>query len=190
MDNKVTLGLKRVTLAEVTDSGTAITYGTPVPFKGAVSISLDPKGDKTDEYADDGLWYSSDNDQGFTGKLQMEHLPYEVSSLILGDLKDDNGVIVQSQQAGKTVAMMFEFDGDKKAVRHVLYNVTFSRPSEGSTTKGEKSDLNKVELEFTAALDPYLGKAKSKTDPDTNAATYDAWYDAPYRPKFTPAPEA
>jgi phi13 family phage major tail protein len=180
-DNKVTFGLKNVHIWEMKDDGTEVTYGAVIPWKGATEISLDPAGDRTDDYADDGLWYSIDNNQGFTGKLTFKQVPYEVSSLIVGDFKDENGVIAQSLNQGKPVAIAFEFQGDKKATRHIIYNVAFSRPGEGGTTKADKLETASFEFEFTAGIDPYLDVAKAKSSPDTTAEAYGAWYDKPYR---------
>ncbi|GAB2025812.1 phage tail protein [Lactovum odontotermitis] len=180
-DNKVTFGLKNVHLWEMTDDGTAVSYGDVIPWKGATEISLDPAGDRTDDYADDSLWYSIDNNQGFTGKLTFKMAPYEVTSVIVGDFKDENGVIAQSLYQGKPVAMAFEFQGDKKATRHILYNVQFSRPGEGSSTKSDKLETGNLEFDFTAGLDPYLEVAKSKSSLDTTQEAFDAWYEKPYR---------
>lgn len=192
-ENKVQYGLKNVYVHRFTDDGTQITYETAIKYPGAVNLSLDAAGDKTDFYADNGIYWSGDNNQGFTGKLEMANMPYEISNIVLGDVRDDNGVIAQSLQQGKAVALTFEFDGDQKATRHILYNVTFARPSEAGATKSDKLDVQTKEFDITAALDPYLEIAKSKTDSKTDSKIYDDWHSKPYRPTFTepaPSPEA
>ncbi|MFP7467576.1 major tail protein [Weissella cibaria] len=192
-ENKVQFGLKNVYVHPFTDDGTQITYDTAIKYPGAVNLSLDAAGDKTDFYADNGIFWSGDNNQGFTGKLEMANMPYAISSIVLGDLRDDHGVIAQSLRQGKAVALTFEFDGDQKATRHILYNVTFARPSEAGATKSDKLDVQTKEFDITAALDPYLEIAKMKTDSETDAETYAAWHTTPYRASFTnpaPTPEA
>lgn len=184
-DNKVMYGLKNVTLFPLTDDGTKITYDGPIKFRGAVSLSLDPEGDKIEFEADNTTYYTADNNQGFSGKLEMALMPFEVSSVVLGDVRDTNGVILQSMKAGQAVAMAFEFDGDVKAVRHVLYNVTFSRPSENGETRGKKGDVKSSEFEIVAALHPYFNVAKSKTDATTNDTAYQSWYTKVYEPVLT-----
>ncbi|MDR3241808.1 MAG: phage tail protein [Lactobacillaceae bacterium] len=184
-ENKVQYGLNNMTIIPFTDSGTDIVYKKAIPYKGAVSISLDPAGDVTSEYADNGLWFQLDNNQGFTGKMSMENLPLEVSTIILGDVADDNGVIAQSKVPGESVAIAFQFQGDKKATRHILYNVGFKRAAEGSATKADKLEIKNFEFEFTAGLDPYLEVAKAKTNPDTAETVYENWFTTPYRPTFS-----
>lgn len=181
-DNKVMFGLKNVTLFPLTDDGSKITYSTPVKFRGAVSLGLDPEGDKIEFEADNQVYYTADNNQGFSGKLEMALMPFEVSTIVLGDVRDTNGVILQSAKAGQAVGMAFEFDGDVKATRHILYNVTFSRPSENGETRGKKGDVKGTEFEINAALHPYFNIAKAKTDATTNDTAYQTWYTKVYEP--------
>lgn len=181
MDNKVTFGVKNVNIHPITDSGTTITYATAIPWLGATEMSLDPAGDRLDDYADNGLWFSMDNNQGFTGKFSVKQCPYDIASVILGDLRDSNGVIAQSVNPGKSVAVTFQFEGDKKATRHILYNVIFSRTGEAGTTKSDKLETATLEFDFTAGLDPYLEVAKAKTDSETKADAYENWFKTPYR---------
>jgi phi13 family phage major tail protein len=179
--NKVMFGIKNVHIHPFSDDGAAINYDTALNWPGTVTLTLDPAGDRTDFYADNGLYFSQDNNQGFTGKIESALMPFEISSVVLGDRRDDNGVIAQSIANGEPVAVTFEFDGDKKATRHILYNVSFSRATEEGETKSDKADVKTSEFSITAALDPYLEIAKAKTDEATDQATYDAWYTTPYR---------
>ena len=43
--NKVQFGLKKLYYATITDSGTALAYGTPVALPGAVSMTAAPTGE-------------------------------------------------------------------------------------------------------------------------------------------------
>ena len=59
-ENKVVFGLKNCHYAVITEDETgAFTYGTPVALKGATEISLDPRGETSDFYADDVLYYTT-----------------------------------------------------------------------------------------------------------------------------------
>jgi hypothetical protein len=107
---------------------------------------------------------------------------------ILGEEKDtDDSVITEKATAkGSYFAFMFEFDGDVKAVRHVMYYCSASRPSIGSSTKSDKSEPNKNELEFTASARPGDYKVKTKTTATTPANIYDNWYNSVYDKATTP----
>ena len=78
--------------------------------------------------------------------------------------------------------MLFEFDGDKHAIRHVLYNCTVStRPTLESSTKEDSIEPGTETLSISA--DPREdGLVKAKTGDDTDDTTYQNWYQAVYLP--------
>lgn len=177
-ENKVTFGLKNTHYAVITDDGSKLTYGTPAALPGATELTLDASGDPVEFSADDTKYYSADNNQGYTGKLTIAKLTEAFEKEVLG-IDDSKGVSTENANARmKRIALMFEFDGDQKAVRHLLFNVSLSRPGDGSKTKEDKVDVNTQELEFTAAPDPYSGDVKTKTNSTTTEEVYNAWYDA------------
>ena len=57
-------------------------------------------------------------------------------------MADDNGALVWPLAIRAPFGMAFEFQGDKKATRHILYNVTASRPGMEGETKGETRAAN------------------------------------------------
>lgn len=175
-ENKVTFGLKNVHYAVITDDGQKLTYGTPAALPGATELSLDASGDAIEFFADDVKYFNADNNQGYTGKLTVAKLTEAFEKDVLG-IDDTDGVSTESAKAKiKRIALMFEFDGDQKATRHLLFNVSLSRPGDGSKSKEDKVDVNTQELEFTAAPNPYTGDVKTKTNSKTTATVYDAWY--------------
>ena len=186
-ENKVTFGLKNTHYAVITDDGKKLTYGTPAALPGATELTLDASGDAVEFSADDTKYYSADNNQGYTGKLTIAKLTEAFEKEVLG-IDDSKGVSTENANAKmKRIALMFEFDGDQKAVRHLLFNVSLSRPGDGSKTKEDKVDVNTQELEFTAAPNPYTGDVKTKTNSTTTEAVYNAWYDAVFTGTSVPA---
>lgn len=183
MANKVTFGLKNVHYATFTDNGDGtITYDTPVRIPGAVELSLEPRGEMTEFYADDVLYYSASNNQGYDGTLSIATIPEQFAIDCLGEEKDDTDMVLTEKVTakGKPFALLFEFDGDEKAVRHVLYNCTANRPTVGSATKTDTVEPQPNELTFVASPRSTDGAVKTKTTEDTPSGVYDAWYDAVY----------
>lgn len=178
MNNKVKFGLKNVHYAKITyGAGGAITYATPVPFPGAVSLSLDPQGDTTEFYADDGLYYTGAANVGYKGSFEAALVPQSFKTDILGDVVDENDVLIeQVDQHVVHFALLFEIDGDVKARRVVLYDCTATRASVGSQTKTNSTSPQTESMTITV-VPTVEGYVKGQTTDATAKATYDAWYD-------------
>lgn len=186
--NKVKYNLKNVHAAILTkgDDGT-FTYAKPVAIPGAVSLSLDAEGDSTPFYADGVVYFRSTTNNGYAGDLELALIPEWFRTDILKETKDSNGVLVERSDVTDSVyfALLFEFDGDIKAIRHVLYNCTAARPSLSSQTKEASIEPGTETLTLTA--DPREdGLVKSRTGDETGMATYNNWYKTVYIPAFVP----
>ena len=185
--NKVKYNLKNVHAAILTkgDDGT-YSYATPVAIPGAVSLSLDAEGDSSPFYADGIVYFRSTSNNGYSGDLEIALVPEWFRTEILQEEKDSNGVLVERSDVTEAVyfALLFEFDGDQKAIRHVMYNCTASRPTIASETKEASIEPGTETLNLTA--DPREdGLVKSRTGDDTTAATYNNWYSQVYEPSTT-----
>ena len=185
MGNKVKYNLKNVHAAKLTkgDDGN-FTYDTPQAIPGAVSISLEAEGDSSPFYADGIVYFRSTANNGYSGDLEIALIPEWFRTEILQEVKDNNGVLVEHSDVSESVyfALLFEFDGDIKAIRHVLYNCTASRPSIESETKEETIEPGTETLSLTA--DPREdGLVKSRTGDDTTDSVYRNWYQAVYVPQ-------
>jgi phi13 family phage major tail protein len=183
LENKVVFGLKNARYAVITE-GTdgAYTYGAPVKFPGATALTLEPKGEQADFYADDILYYTSASNQGYDGTFTVANITEAFRKDVLGEELDavDKVLSEKSSAKPKKIALLFEFDGDQKATRHVLYNVSVTRPGMGSATKSTSVEPGTTELTFVAAPRPEDELIKVSTTADTTAGVYDAWYTAVY----------
>lgn len=181
-ENKVTFGLKNVHYAPFTVASGVITYETPIPLPGGIELSLDPRGDMIEFYADDILFYSASNNQGYDGTLSIANIPETFAIDALGEVKDETDMVLteKSNQKGKPFALLFEFDGDVKATRHVLYNCSANRPTVSGATKTNTAEPQPNELTFVASPRETDYSVKTKTTQTTPAAIYDAWYSSVY----------
>ena len=187
MGNKVKYNLKNVHAAKlketVTEGASTFTYETPKAIPGAVSISLDAEGESSPFYADGIVYFRSVTNNGYSGDLEIALIPEWFRTEILQEKLDEKGVLVESSSVAESVkfALLFEFDGDVNAIRHVLYNCSASRPSIESETKEDTIEPGTETLSITA--DPRAdGLVKARTGDTTDQAAYTNWYQAVYIP--------
>lgn len=181
MANKIKFGLKNVHYSVITITEGVVSYGTPVKIPGAVSLTTSPAGDKSTFYADDISYFVQNANNGYEGTLEVALIPDSFKKDVLGFIEDENGVLFEDADAvSKNFALMFEFNGDANAVRHVFYNVNAARPNIESATKGETIDVKTETLEITASPASDTGYVKAKAEP-AQATAYNAWYTAVYQ---------
>lgn len=187
-ENKIKFGLKNVyyAIATIASDGTA-TYDTPVAFPGAVSISMDAQGDVTKFYADNIVYWTGNANSGYEGTLEVARVIDSFKEDVLGYIKDSKDVFVEDANAEAVhFALIFQFEGDVKATKHVLYNCTATRPAASGSTKEDSISPETETLNlsattiFNASLDTDI--VKSEATADSDATTYDGWTSAVYLP--------
>lgn len=181
--NKVKFNICNVhyALLQKSESG-EVTYGTPVAMPGAVSLSLDPNGEPSVFYADGYAYYTINNNQGYEGDLELALVPESFRTDVLKESLDKNNVLVEDATVETSAfALLFEFDGDVKKIRHVLYNCTAARPTIESSTKEDEIEVKTESLSITASpLDG--GYVKARTSDSTTDTAYNNWYKSVYLP--------
>ena len=184
-ENKVQYGLKNVYYAPITaeSSDGVPTYGTPVKWPGAVSLSLEAEGDTNTFRADNTDYYVISANNGYTGELETARIPDSFRTDILGEIEDGGGMLVEDTDAAPVpFALMFQFEGDKRETRHVVYKCTAQRPTVESSTTDTEIEPQTETLEFTAqsvyssALGTHI--VKSKTTESTDSTVVSAWFTA------------
>ena len=183
-ENKVKFGLKNVYYAPLTvgEEG-EITFGTPVRIPGAVNLSLQAQGDESKFYADDIAYYVTTANDGYSGDLEVALIPDSFRKDVLKETEDETDKVLMENATAEPApfALLFEFAGDVKAVRHVLYNCSASRPNVGSSTINNAKTPNTDTLTLTAS--PLTsGLVKAKTTASTPDETYNGWYTRVWQP--------
>lgn len=187
MANKVKFGLKNCYYAPATigQNGT-ITYGSPVRLPGAVSLSMDAEGENENFYADDSVYYVVANNSGYSGDLELALIPDSFKQDCLGEILDSQGLATEKSTAEVSpFALLFEFSGDSKKVRHAFYNCTASRPSvEGNTVEDSKTPQTET-ITISAAPVPATDIVKARTTDTTSEGIYNAWFTSVQEPVIT-----
>lgn len=182
-NNKIKFGLKKVHYAVITTApdGT-ISYGVPKAFPGAVELKLAPRGDKLEFYADDILYVSGENNDGYDGTFEAALIPDSFRQEILGEKVSGNALIYESAEkiTNNAFALLFEFIGDEKAARHALYNCRATRPSIEGTRKTKSIEPKTEVLNFIASPreEDEIIQAKRYRAAEGEDTVYDGWYSA------------
>lgn len=182
-NNKVKYNLKNAHYALITiaEDGT-FSFATPVAMPGSVSISLDANGEPENFYADGIAYYVINNNMGYEGDLELAMIPESFRTDVLKEELDSKGVLIENSEVElASFALLFEFDGDQKHIRHIMYNCSASRPGiEGKTNE----DSKEVQTETLTIKATRLsnGMVKAKTGDTTDATVYGNWYKAVYIP--------
>ena len=184
MANKVVFGLSSAYVAFLTES-TGV-YDTPEALAGAVNMSLSPEGESTIFYADDVAYHTVETNNGYSGELEVAHVPDAMLAEMLGWHVDDNGMLTELSDAeAKPFALLGQVKGDAANRRFVLYKCLASRPNVEHSTKGESTEpkttvlpirVTPIEIDSQYVVKGVLEYALA------NASVYNAWYDAVYEP--------
>ena len=191
MANKVKYNLKNVHAAVLTETKqgdeTVFSYGTPKAIPGAVSIALDSEGETNPFYADGIVYFRTVTNNGYSGDLEIALIPESFRTTILKETEDSNGVLIEdSTVEPEHFALLFEFSGDKKKIRHCMYYCTAARPTIEGKTNEDSKEVQTETLELTATPLPN-GLVKVKTGSNTDDTVYNNWYSAVYQ---TPSEES
>lgn len=183
-ENKVKYGLKNVHYAVLTpgEEGT-VTFAKPVRIPGAVNLSLNAQGDETKFYADDMAYYVTTANDGYSGNLEIARVPDSFRKDVLKETEDKTDMVLLENAAAEPAlfALLFEFDGDQKATRHVLYSCACSRPGISSSTRTNAKTPSTDTLTLTAS--PLSdGRVKAKTTASTPEEKYNVWYQQVWEP--------
>lgn len=176
-NSKVKYGLHNVYYAVKNGSG----YATPVAIPGAVSISMEPQGEMTKFYADNGVYWQASSNLGYEGDLEMAKFPAAFLSAVLGMTSGTNGVVAEYDNVQPTeFALLFEFSGDADHTRYALYNCIATRPTISGETTNEQVEPTTESITISAVPgEDHIVKGFC----EASGSAYSGWFDEVVKPQ-------
>lgn len=193
--NKVFYGLSNVHIAFRSDGGTAEApaWETPVLVSGAVGFAPDAETEEYKFYADNGVYYATYTDNGYTGDLEMAKFPDAILAEMFGWLQDSlGGLLETNDMPHKDFAMLAQVEGNRNGRRIVWYNCAGGKPSQEYSTTEEGIEVQTQTMPLTITpVKLSNGRRATKyhidADPENAEAmtAYDGFFDAVYTPQIT-----
>lgn len=159
----MTLGLKDLYYARITESEGAETYGTPKKLAEAITADLSVNNAEATLYADDALSETASEFTSGTLKLGVKDIEPKDRAELLGQTIDDDGVLYAGDgDDAPYVAIGFRAKKTGGRYRYIwLLRVKFKELSESFETKGESIAFKTPEIEGTFSKSKNTGKWKS-----------------------------
>lgn len=169
---KVKFGLSNVHIfpIESTDEDGKPTYGTSFRLPGAVSITVEPAGNSTTFHGDNGVYFQTGSNSGYTGSLEVALVTDEWREKILGQTKDANGVMIEKSTDRSTeFAMTYQVENDVSNSKRIFYRCSATRPGDSNQTVTDTVTVQTEEFDF-AAMPRINDGAVKATSPGTAEA--------------------
>lgn len=183
------IGLDQVHIARVlSDDENGIVYDTPIALKGAVNATVNPNSDVATDYADNGVFFVTNNRGNTEMNLELINVDPDTLALMLGQTKSA-GITVETPldqspyfAVGFRVWIAGEKDGNKRYQYFWYAKGKFSVPETGGTTKKDSIEFGHDNLTAQFAQTVYNGIicTHARSDDDTVSASVIAnWFNAP-----------
>jgi phi13 family phage major tail protein len=188
MANRVNWGLAASAWGTITtDAQGHDVYGAPVMFLGNRQVNWDPAGDLIKVYADGTVIYTGRQNSGYTGSLELTNMDDDFAKYVLSESVDSKNVQYEEKEPYiNRFYLVWEWIQDQKNTRHIMYNITASRPSMSATTAGDgDSKTAQYRTLNMTAIPRDDGIVKASTRVDVDSDVYDAWFSAAYVPTGT-----
>lgn len=185
MPNRVNWGLAASAWGKITtDAQGHDVYGTPTMFLGNRQVNWDPAGDMVKVFADGTVIYTGRQNSGYTGSLELTNLDDDFAAWVLSESVDSKNVQFEEQEPTvNRFYLLWEWVQDAKNTRHVMYNITASRPSMSATTAGDgDSKTAQYRTLNLTAIPREDGIVKASTRVDVDSTVYENWFASAYVP--------
>ena len=186
--NIVNWGLAKSSWFKITkDASGNDLYGAPTLFAGNRQINFTPVGDLVNVYADGTVVFVGKQNSGYTGTIESTFLDDDFVKWVLSEEVDSNNVQYEIQEpVVNRFGILWEWVGDQKKTRHVMYNITASRPDVSATTAGDGGTKSAQYRTLNLTAIPRAdGIVKATTRGDISSTVYNGWFDSVYNPTGT-----
>lgn len=190
MPNKVNWGLAASAWGKITvDANGNDVYGPPIMFLGDRQVNFAPAGDLVKVFADGTVIYVGKENSGYTGSLELTNVDDEFAKWALSEEVDSKNVQYEIKEpVVNRIYLLWEWVQDTKNTRHIMYNITVSRPDQNATTAGDgDSKTAQYQTVNLTAIPRADGIVKAKTRVDVDETTYQNWFNAAYEPSGSSA---
>ena len=185
MANKVEFGISNLYVGTYTvGSGGSVTMGTPYHQAGAVSFSPEEQSESNTFYADNVAYATFAANAGYEGTLEIALISDDFRKDILGEVVDSDIQIEKASSTTHPFALLFQFEGDDTATKHVIYKCSATRPSIAGQTTEEEIEPQTETLTITAGsihnatVNKDIVKARCASGDDA----YSGWFSAVWQP--------
>lgn len=129
------------------------------------------------------MYWQAAKNNGYEGDLTLALIPDHFRVACLGEELEaaDKVYLEKADAKGNAFALLFEFEGDATATRHVLYNCTATRPDVAGKTTEEETEPDTEAMTISAAA-LSNGLVKARTGEETAETVIGGWYKAVYQP--------
>lgn len=185
MANKVNWGLAASAWGTITeDENGNDVYGTPTMFLGNRQVNWDEAGENIKVFADGTVIFVGRQNSGYTGSMELTNIDDDFAQWVFSEEVDSNNVQYEIKEPHiHRFYLLWEWIQDQKNTRHVMYNITATRPSMSATTSGDNdtktAQYRTIDLTAIPRAD---GIVKASTRVDVNSETYENWFNAIYIP--------
>jgi len=187
MAKKILIGLDKFYYSLlVSDTSAAVSYNTPVPLKGAMTVSYNPNSEVATVFADDGPYDTAET----IGELELDvgiaDISQEDYAALMGHTIT-GGVLIETA-TDQPVDTAFGFRAKRSNGGYSYYwflKGKFSKPSMDHETKGDSISWQTPTLNGKFVARVYDGKYKYSTRDDADdytAALATNWFTAVYDP--------
>ena len=183
------IGLDQVHIARVlSDDENGIVYDTPIALKGAVNATVNPNSDVATDYADNGVFFVTNNRGNTEMNLELINVDPDTLALMLGQTKSAGITIETPLDQSPYFAVLFrvwiagEKNGQKRYQYFCYAKGKFSVPETGGTTKKDSIEFGHINLTAQFAQTVFNGIicTHARSDDDTVSASVIAnWFNAP-----------